>query len=198
MTARKICPTCGTENEVTRVICASCGVSLVGVDPSEEFGASALPPASSAPSPEVRCRECDASNTAALDRCVYCDARLKDAPCRTFVVSLLWPWGTEDVRESLLVGRDPPAPPALVAKLSAGGFDNVSRKHAKLIVAEGKVSIVDMGSSNGTFVNGVRLQPNVPVELESGTKLRFASDLEVVVQAVRGLSKQKHPLERFP
>lgn len=35
--------------------------------------------------------------------------------------------------------------------------DMVSRKHAKITVSGGKITIEDLGSTNGTFVNGIRL-----------------------------------------
>ena len=36
--------------------------------------------------------------------------------------------------------------------------DMVSRKHAKISTLEGKVVIVDLGSTNGTFVNGEKIK----------------------------------------
>jgi pSer/pThr/pTyr-binding forkhead associated (FHA) protein len=33
----------------------------------------------------------------------------------------------------------------------------VSRRHAQVVVTKGRVSLRDLGSSNGTFVNGVRI-----------------------------------------
>ena len=38
--------------------------------------------------------------------------------------------------------------------------DMVSRKHAKISTDDETVSIQDLGSTNGTFVNGVRLTSN--------------------------------------
>jgi pSer/pThr/pTyr-binding forkhead associated (FHA) protein len=48
-----------------------------------------------------------------------------------------------------------------------------SRNHARISVAGGGATLVDLGSTNGTFVNGVRLKANDPVALTSGDKLRF-------------------------
>jgi hypothetical protein len=139
---------------------------------------------SGVPSAGVLCDECGALNTTGSERCIYCDACLNGRPRGISVLTLSWPWGDEEVRDTLVVGRDPPAPPALIARLAEGRFDNVSRQHAKFVVADGKASVVDMGSSNGTFVNGIRLRPNVPAELASGAKLRFGSDLEISVQLI--------------
>src|SRR5262245_29100078 len=44
--------------------------------------------------------------------------------------------------------------------------DTVSRRHAKVSVdANGTVRLTDLGSTNGTFVNGGRLPPNRPVRV---------------------------------
>jgi hypothetical protein len=40
-------------------------------------------------------------------------------------------------------------------------FNKVSRKHAKIIKDDGKLTITDLNSSNGTFVNGMRIVTKV-------------------------------------
>ncbi len=48
----------------------------------------------------------------------------------------------------------------------------ISRKHALIRIAEGKITVEDIGSLNGTYVNrGARLQPGSPVELKSGDEI---------------------------
>ena len=46
--------------------------------------------------------------------------------------------------------------------------DFVSRSHATLKIDGGKVFIIDNGSTNGTQVNGVRIQKDQPVPLKAG------------------------------
>src|SRR5687767_10730118 len=46
-----------------------------------------------------------------------------------------------------------------------------SRRHAKLTVADDGVWLEDLGSANGTFVNGVQITARV--QLKSGDRLRF-------------------------
>jgi hypothetical protein len=48
----------------------------------------------------------------------------------------------------------------------------VSRKHALIIVSDSKITIEDIGSLNGTFVNrGARLSPGSPTELKTGDEI---------------------------
>lgn len=50
----------------------------------------------------------------------------------------------------------------------------ISRVHAKLIMRENKLYIVDMGSTNGTYVGKKRLQPEEPALLRRGDELLLA------------------------
>ncbi|MDY6946599.1 MAG: FHA domain-containing protein [Pseudomonadota bacterium] len=48
---------------------------------------------------------------------------------------------------------------------------HTSRKHARLVLADGNYWLEDLGSSNGTFINGSRITGRV--RLASGDRLRF-------------------------
>lgn len=61
---------------------------------------------------------------------------------------------------------------------------SVSRRHALLDVAEdGRISLTDQGSTNGTFVNGRRLASRETVVLNDGDRLRIGAS--VVLKFVR-------------
>lgn len=49
----------------------------------------------------------------------------------------------------------------------------VSRRHARVMVAAGLATLEDLGSKNGTFVNGIRLA--APVALRDGDQLRIGN-----------------------
>lgn len=56
---------------------------------------------------------------------------------------------------------------------------SIGRSHVKLVVRNGKTYLVDMKSTNGTYVNGVKAMPNQEVELKNGDKITLADeDLE--------------------
>lgn len=49
----------------------------------------------------------------------------------------------------------------------------VSRRHARITVTADACTIMDLGSANGTEVNGERLEANAPVQLSSGAAVRI-------------------------
>jgi hypothetical protein len=50
---------------------------------------------------------------------------------------------------------------------------SVSRRHAQVIHRQGEYLLVDLRSTNGTFVNGQRLNPDDRVRLRHGDQVRF-------------------------
>ncbi|MDX1994234.1 MAG: FHA domain-containing protein [bacterium] len=59
----------------------------------------------------------------------------------------------------------------------------VSRRHAVLVRHKGLVQIIDLDSVNGTFINGKRLTPQIPYNLNSGDKLSLAN-LDVFITRI--------------
>jgi hypothetical protein len=59
----------------------------------------------------------------------------------------------------------------------------VSSRHACIEVRAGVPAIVDTGSTNGSFVNGARLTPNLPVRLRDGDRLTLGQT-EFVVRPI--------------
>ncbi len=62
----------------------------------------------------------------------------------------------------------------------------ISRKHAMIIIENGKFTIEDIGSLNGTYVNrGNRLIPGTPIELKSGDEIIIGKTfLKLVVDPI--------------
>src|SRR5271154_78442 len=62
----------------------------------------------------------------------------------------------------------------------------ISRKHALIRIDGGKITIEDIGSLNGTYVNrGARLQPGSPVELKTGDEVIIGKTfLKLVVEPI--------------
>jgi pSer/pThr/pTyr-binding forkhead associated (FHA) protein len=51
----------------------------------------------------------------------------------------------------------------------------VSRRHAEVVLEDGAVTVIDLGSTNGTQVEGSRLSPNQPTTLAPGMIVRFGN-----------------------
>ncbi len=56
----------------------------------------------------------------------------------------------------------------------------ISRRHCKFIQEQGKCFLMDLGSANGTFVNGERLKPEERREVFSGDKIQLANSTFVI------------------
>ncbi|HEX6292170.1 MAG TPA: FHA domain-containing protein [Herpetosiphonaceae bacterium] len=56
-----------------------------------------------------------------------------------------------------------------------GTAQGVSRRHAALRHSNGAWSIVDLNSTNGTYVNTIKIAPNMPTPLQDQTRLRFGN-----------------------
>lgn len=90
----------------------------------------------------------------------------------------------------LVLGRSDP--PKVVVDINLeecelGDPPMVSRRHAELQWVDGELQIIDLGSTNGTFVDGQPLQPlqdrqpSDPVTLKIGSKIRLGNlDMEVI------------------
>lgn len=51
--------------------------------------------------------------------------------------------------------------------------DSISRLHARIEKQDGKILLTDMNSMNGTYKNGLRMEPSETVEIEPGDEIRF-------------------------
>lgn len=82
---------------------------------------------------------------------------------------------TELQRRSLLLGRDPSS------DLAVNDVE-VSRRHARLIAQSNGYAVEDLGSTNGTFVNGQRIKSAAP--LRSGDIIRMGDKVSFVFEEV--------------
>ncbi len=64
-------------------------------------------------------------------------------------------------------------PPDVNLSAYDGREKGVSRKHALLRVDRRQLLLIDLGSSNGTWLNGAQLTANQPIRLESGDEIRL-------------------------
>ena len=208
---RKIkCNACGNENEVPDEgelpRCESCDESLhTGTWLSEEADETDLGPAPANPDevqppPQEPCT-CDGAGGPTSDdptTCFLCGGVLPeptDAPAATDSPPVAEP-EPKAISCSLLLAdgrRIPVAEGILVARGDAASVASpcivhvptptVSRKHAWLRVRGQNVEIVDLGSTNGTYLEGRRLEPLHPVEIEppSSVQISFGRNLRATL-----------------
>lgn len=83
-----------------------------------------------------------------------------------------------DANDDLLIGRKDNARgiyPDVDLGLDGGYDSGVSRRHA-IISLDGVAYVLeDLGSANGTFVNGHRLGPQAPVAIKHGDEIKFGT-----------------------
>ena len=141
----------------------------------------------------VTCRSCGRSNAAGDKTCGYCGTPLprsrtaggpdpaaarpeaaNDDPFASPTrATLRLPTGrviTLDSGDRLMVGRGQDSP------LADACTDNISREHAVFLVRDDGVFLQDMRSTNGTFLNGSRLDPDREYRLSGSAAITFGSD----------------------
>lgn len=162
--ATKSCPVCGQKNELTAVICRSCG------SPLEAF------PAGPTTTKRVKGRR-EASEQSIQ---VPAPSAQKQAKPPKDGISF-YVEGYEapiDIRREgeFILGRKVTGDltETLVDLSPFGGYEKgVSRRHAAIRRKGNGYEILDLGSTNGTWLNQFLLLPDKSYPLESGTQIRL-------------------------
>lgn len=71
--------------------------------------------------------------------------------------------------QTVILGRDPSR-----CNLPLGEYNTISGCHCCLELSKTGLTVTDLGSTNGTWVNGVRLVPNHPTAVPDGSELWLA------------------------
>jgi len=80
-----------------------------------------------------------------------------------------------DLKEKQLFGREATCD----VVLSQG---QPSRRHAEIVINAGQVSLVDLGSTNGSYVNDRQIAPNIPVAINAGDTIRMDANSFTLAQ----------------
>jgi hypothetical protein len=90
------------------------------------------------------------------------------------------------LEREIIIGRMDAASTAFpTVDLSSSGpmAKSVSRRHARIIKRDCEIVLEDLGSVNGTFINGKKLTSFLPVTLNSGDNVNFGKiSLEVTIK----------------
>jgi len=190
------CSECGYENMDGLDYCDGCGAKLAAdasaasaapapapeAPPAEAPAPAEAAPAEAAPAEEPKASEAPTGEIKAPEAPKPAEAPAPAAAVGTvpFKAKLKVVRGGRKDQEfpledgNNLVGRwDPETGSFPEVDLDADDPEaKISRKHALIRIAEGKITVEDIGSLNGTYVNrGSRLQPGSPVELKTGDEI---------------------------
>ena len=183
---QKRCTACGKLHPMTAMRC-SCGARLIDAptvvvnipEPS-----SPLPVDQPTLDDRWKCDACQFEQNRESDSiCQLCEhprelpmgdhAAGTEALATSYV--LRFPFGDVSFTANLAIGRDPTFC-NFSERLQAFGM--VSRKHAIVeLDARSGLAVVDMGSTNGTYVNGVRLDRSARSSIQVGDEVSFSKSL---------------------
>ena len=200
----KVCRLCGKHNEPDELFCVddACGTSLAdvsAVDTSELERLAAEAEAAEAEAAEAEAADgggddgggdggggdggVGAQQNQAVGGQTTREGQMAQAP----PCALVFPWGQVPIAGQLGIGRDAGFSP-ISGQLDA--FPTVSRRHAVVGVAQGQWVVRDLGSTNGTYVNGTRLAEGETRAIQNGDQVGFSQGLQVRVEiaAAGGIS----------
>src|SRR5690606_26895612 len=156
------CSNCGHENRAGEILCTNCGTNLLtGEKPSEtkKLDEKSKDDLTRELGDEILSTESTSST----------DIFPSNATLRLEIVGSPLPINVKFSKPMLTLGRRDPATGALpdidLAPF-AGYRMGVSRRHSQIRrTEEGYLELFDLGSSNGTFLNGQRLNSHTPYRL---------------------------------
>lgn len=156
----QVCSNCASKQFDGTIFCTECGANLLTTNRREttvslgQQGASGTVPEAAPP----------ASPTIA-----------QEEPRVTLVVMNSGRRINLNISDDLLIGRKDNARgifPDVDLGLDGGYDSGVSRRHAILARKNNRYVLEDLGSANGTFINGRQLAPSQPTRLASGDEIR--------------------------
>lgn len=172
--AGTICPTCGHRNRPGELICDNCGTNL-STGSRATVGTRDLVR-------EQEEREAEKPGEKVLDTSQFKAIETAGATSFTedMVLRIEIEGGTTPMmvypKQEIIMGRRDPntgGMPDVDLTSYAGYRMGVSRRHAAVRLQEKQLHVSDLGSSNGTFLNGTRLSAHRPYQLRDGDEIRL-------------------------
>lgn len=77
-----------------------------------------------------------------------------------------------EIKRDGIIGRE-----GDIGKDYLSQFDTISRKHCEVLIKVGKLFIKDLESTNGVFINGIKISPYTETLLEKGSQVSFGSSV---------------------
>lgn len=189
-TSVQICPTCGHRNRPGTLICDNCGTNLM-------TGSRASIGTRDLVREQEKEKEADKPAERLLDTSET--KAIETAGATTFteemVLRIEIEGGTTPMlvypKQEIIMGRRDPntgGMPDVDLTAYAGYRMGVSRRHAAIRLQDRHLNVSDLGSSNGTFLNGTRLNAHRPYQLRDGDEIRVG---QMVLRVYFQSSKDK-------
>lgn len=188
-----ICPNCNYSNRPGVVFCENCGTTLLGVG--------GVGTTQTLVDKSANVSEADALKVA-VEGVIKA---AEDTAPREGILRLEMGEGTKpilvQIKELIVFGRRDAATgtlPDVDLTMFAGYRMGVSRRHSevRLNAKEDQLELWDLGSSNGTFLNGDRLIAHRPYPLTDGDQIRFGQLLiKVRFQKPKPMLSKTGPLK---
>ncbi|HLV35450.1 MAG TPA: FHA domain-containing protein [Spirillospora sp.] len=153
-----ICPNCSHHNRVGVLICEKCGVNIF----DDIF---------------LRTREMSYAELTHQSAPLPAHHLVEDSPVFIRISGAQTPIRF-DPDQPMILGRtnnQNPRRPDIDLTAYRAFEMGVSCRHATIQRHEGELAIADLGSTNGTYVNGRRLAPHEPYPLRDGDEVRLGN-----------------------
>jgi hypothetical protein len=156
----KFCPVCKNSNDYDAIICVHCGMSLEPFD-SE--------------SSTTRTTDAQATITGQPSAWLYDESGVPAGSIAVYVEGASKPIFSSSDHEFVIGRRVDDSPESLLDLSGLGGYHlGLSRRHVKIRRAGNGYEVIDLASSNGTWLNDERLTPNQAYLLPNGSQLILA------------------------
>ena len=161
--SERFCPVCKNRNDREAIVCVHCGASLDNYL-MDEAGTTRSTEMQTDGTGKIGELPIDEALVPVGGIAIYVESTSKSNP--VFLYS----------DEEFVIGRKVEETSEAFLDLSPiGGYHlGLSRRHALIRRSEHGYEVIDLSSSNGTWLNGKRLIPNQPYPLTSGSQLRLA------------------------
>lgn len=160
------CPVCGAAVVSGDAFCDGCGAALSGTSPAPATPVPAAAPMPSAAAPATTAGAAPARASAPSAGRAG-EAQIVPANGQSVLLA---------GKSSYLIGREDPVSgifPEVDTTRSDGDAAGVSRRHAEIVQQGGQWFLLDLNSTNGSFVNNQRIPPNTRHPLQPGDQIRL-------------------------
>lgn len=160
----KICPSCGTKNEVDTIICSKCYNPITYVTPTDDNNNSF---------------DKDIKIETDKDKTIVANTNIEELFLEGQNISI-------KISSGDIVGRH--------CKNSSelSKFQTISRKHAQFVYVNNKWFVKDLGSTNGTYLNDIPLEKGKEYEIRDGDTLKLSRTVNFTVVIENSIKYDKY------